>query len=80
MILYGKEPNTNGLTKIQRCHHTTLVGVENYDDLNISFCSECGTIVIMKWHNQTEAPYISYVFPQDVNFLLEFYLSKRNNE
>ena len=69
------EPNPVGCTWIQRCKHKNTKGSEDFADLNISFCVDCGVIIVTVWdcHTQTidRVKYISPMEAWEAAFTLE---------
>lgn len=53
------------MTSILDCKHDDVQGSENYGDLNISFCRDCGTIIITTWDDDQIQTSVAFITPWD---------------
>lgn len=68
-----RPPNPNGTTKIQRCEHINRRVDENFTDVNVMFCQDCGTTIITEWNKETQdIEKTTYISPFESYELLGF--------
>lgn len=74
------KPNPNGRTHIQRCEHRGARGASNWDDLNISFCPECGTIIVTTWDTGTRQEKSTiYISPEEAWIYYQMAINPKSN-
>lgn len=49
-----RPPNPNGYSMIQRCEHKNSKVAENYTNINVQFCPDCGTVIATEWDGNTQ--------------------------
>ena len=67
--------NSNNHIPNVRCNHENQKGSQNWDDLNVSFCKNCGMIIVKRWQQMDNNEMTFYITPYDAWKLFNYKFS-----